>query len=81
MTASSSLFEQGDFPLTGWHIVPQDVQATVTAPNLEIAVVSARPAIEDLHNLDTTIAQEERTRHLFASVARGALHTNDYSRI
>lgn len=44
-------------------------------------MVSARPAIEDLHDLDATVADEERAGHFFASVARGALHANDHSRI
>lgn len=61
--------------------MPQDVQATVTTSKLEIAVVSARPAIENLHDLDATVADEERQGHFFASMARGALHTNNHSRI
>ena len=61
--------------------MPQDVQATVTTSKLEIAVVSTRPAIEHLHDLDATVADEERAGHFFASMARGALHTNDHSRI
>jgi hypothetical protein len=61
--------------------MPQDEKATVTTPNLEITVVSARPAIEHLHDLDATVADKERQGHFFASMARGALHTNDHSRI
>jgi hypothetical protein len=61
--------------------MPQDVQATVIAPDLEIAVVSAWPAIEYLHDLDATVADEERARRLFAAMARGALYTNGHSRI
>ncbi|HLZ33247.1 MAG TPA: hypothetical protein VKP13_04465 [Nitrospira sp.] len=66
---ASSLFEQGDFPLAGRSIVPQDVQATVATTNLEVAVVSARPTIEYLSDLDTTVADAEREGHLIASVA------------
>ncbi len=76
----SSLFEQGDLPLAGRCIVPQDVQTAVTPPNLEIAVVSAWPAIEYLHALDATVADEECARHLLSLMARGALHTHGHSR-
>jgi hypothetical protein len=66
----SSLFEQGDLPLTKRCLVPQDVQAAVASPNLEITVVTARPPIEYVHDLDTMVADEECTGHLFATVAR-----------
>jgi len=66
----SSLFEQGDLPLAGRRIMPQDEQATVIAPDLEIAVVSARPTIEYLRDLDATVADKERQGDFFASMAR-----------
>ena len=65
----SSLFEQRDLPNAGWHIVPQNVPAAITAPNLEVAVVPARPAIKDLNDPDATISQEKRARYLFVPVA------------
>jgi hypothetical protein len=61
--------------------MPQDVEISVAPPYLEITVVTARPAIDHFHHLDATVADQEYTRHLFATVARGTLHTNDHSRI
>jgi hypothetical protein len=80
MTDSSSLFEQGDLPLTGRCIMPQDEQTPVTTPDLEIAMIPTWPVIEYLHDLHTTVADEERPGDLFASVARGALDANGHSR-
>jgi hypothetical protein len=76
--ATSSLFEQGDLPFAGRRIVPQDEQTTVTTPNLKVAVIPTWPVIEYLHDLDATVADEERPWDLFASVARGTLHTNGH---
>jgi len=61
--------------------MPQNVETAVAPPYLEITVVAARPPIEYLHDLDTTVADQEYARHLFATLVRGALHANDHSRI
>lgn len=59
----------------------QDVQTTVVPPDFEIAMVSARPAIEHLHDFNAMIADKEAARHRLASVIRNALHAHNQPRI
>jgi len=58
--------------------MPQDGETAVAPPYLEITVVAARPPIEYFHDLDTTVADQECARHLFATMARVALDLHSH---
>jgi len=47
-------------------------------PDLELAVISAEPAIKDLGHLDLPFAEEKPDRRLSAATTHAALDTNDH---
>jgi hypothetical protein len=68
--------EHGELPNPVTLIETQDVKIPVIAPNLEVAVVSAMPLIEVVHDLDLASIQAKSPGHFDAAVARLGLYPN-----
>ena len=52
----------------------EDVDVTVAALELEIAVIRRQPAIEDLHDVDATFVDNERARCLLTAMTGVTFH-------
>src|SRR5262249_12119351 len=72
--------EDGQLPGLRLLVVPEDADAAVAPPHLEVAVLRRQPAVDDLPHLDGTRAEEEAARRLFAPVARIALDADPHDR-
>src|SRR5713226_4838123 len=68
-TSSRLAREHDDLPTVRGLVVAKDVDGTVVPADLEVAVVGAVPAIDDLEHLDAAAAQFEPAWGLLAAVA------------
>src|SRR5216683_1449628 len=68
-TSSRLAGEHDDLPTVRGLVVAKDVDGTVVPADLEVAVVGAVPAIDDLEHLDAAAAQFEPAWGLLAAVA------------
>src|SRR5713101_1124701 len=68
-TSSRLAGEHDDLPTVRGLVVAKDVDGTVVPADLEVAVVGAVPAIDDLEHLDAAAAQFEPAWALLAPVA------------
>lgn len=59
---------EGQLPLPVREAVTEDVQITVVSPELEVAMIGGKPAIDDLRYLDFARVQEKAPGRLFAAI-------------
>lgn len=59
----------------------EDVDVTVAALQLEIAVIRRQPLIEDLHDVDAAFVDNERARRLLAAMTGVALDAKGHAPI
>ena len=67
MTSASGL-EEGQIPETALDIMAQDVERSIRAKDLEVAVIGRQPLVEDLRHLDRPLVHEQPPRRLFTSM-------------
>lgn len=58
-----------------------DVDVTVVAPELEIAVIRRQPAIQDLDHFDAAIVDNQRARRFLAAVTGMTFHAERHVKI
>jgi len=72
--------EHHELPNRAKLVQAQDVEISIVAPDLEVAVVSAMPLIEIIDNLDLTPVQAKSPGHFDSAVARMGLYPNLHGR-
>src|SRR6266852_1152284 len=75
-TSSRLAGEHDDLPAVRGLVVAKDIDGTVVRADLEVTVVGAVPAIDDLEHLDAAAAQFEPAWGLLAAVAGVAVDVN-----
>jgi hypothetical protein len=68
--------KKGHLPLIPEGIMAQDIDITVIAQYLEIAMVRRQPSIQDLIHNDASRGYPEAPRRLFSTISAVAFHLN-----
>ena len=63
-----ALFEDGDLPLLPVRVKPKDVEVVIGRPNLEVQVVFARPAVQNLGHVVLASVRPKAKRNGFGSI-------------